>query len=54
MKVDENTVEMILQPTVVHNSKGCQHYFIQKSSNTVECNFCGLGLFGHAQEGKLC
>jgi len=44
---------LILKESVIHNSIGCKHYFIQKSGTTVECKKCGLGLFGHADSGKL-
>lgn len=41
------------QGSEVHNSVGCPHFFLQKTSNAVECEKCGLGLFGHAESGKL-
>jgi hypothetical protein len=44
---------LVLRESVIHNSIGCEHYFIQKKGTTVECRKCGLGLWGHATGGKL-
>ncbi len=59
--VDKKTVTKIRkvetwylgQGSEIHNSVGCQHYFIQVEGTKVECNKCGLGLFGHAENGLL-
>ena len=53
-EINNETVEIVLTPQILHNSKGCKHYFIQKTSGTIECAHCKLGLFGSAQDGKLC
>ncbi len=44
---------IVLSETVIHNSVGCKHYFVQKTGTSVECENCGLGLFGHAKDGVL-
>lgn len=41
------------QGTVIHNSTGCAHEFIQVASNRCQCQRCGLGVFGHVVDGKL-
>lgn len=53
-EINADTLEVVLTPQLIHKSKGCNHYFVQKTSSTVECKHCGLGLFGSASEGKLC
>lgn len=50
----ERTLEKwVLKGSTLHNSMGCSHDFVQKTAGTVECTKCGLGLFGHASNGKL-
>lgn len=49
------TIQINLRPdghsyNVIHSSKGCQHYFVQKTGTTCECENCNLGLMGNAAE----
>jgi|GEM_PF-3466553 len=40
----EETV-LHLTPSTIHDSVGCDHYFIQKSAQTAECSNCSLGIY---------
>lgn len=54
-KVVEKPQETVihLSPTTIHNSIGCQHYFIQVTGTQAECRECQLGVFGFAVNGKV-
>jgi len=52
-KVKEVETWYLGQGTEIHNSVGCDHYWIQVTGTQVQCKKCGLGLFGHAVDGKL-
>lgn len=50
---EDGVEEWILKGVSVHNSVGCEHYFVQKDAGRAECRECGLGLFGHCQGGRM-
>ena len=42
-----------LSPVEVHNSVGCEHYWMQVGNRMAECLNCHLGAFGYAKDGQL-